>query len=449
MPEADDSFDPMKNGFQIERAASDSVLVAEPLDGDLRFLEKCLFVLIWGFPEPSQTFIQREMQQMARRGGRIRVLAGHRVARSDLDSSLSSIADDALYLGSVLRRFVAGIAYAIQHPRQFGDVLVWGLRLPHRTLSHRLRMATMVLVAASVADRVRESGFTYLHAHFAAYHTEFVMALSRLTGLPYGFTAHATGIWKDRNILAEKIAGARLVMTCSQYNADHLRNLATQNADVVHLVYHGLDMEEIREAPPIPAGKATRFLAVGRLVPKKGFADLIAAFARLIERGYDAHLTIFGDGPERAHLGALISRHGISEVVSMPGTVINRMVLEAIGQSNVFVAPSVRGPDGNLDGIPHVILEAMTMGRPVVASRISGIPEVVIPGETGLLTEPGNVDALADAMASLCSDRSFGEEMGRNARRLVVNRFDVSRNARLQLDLLAEAIRTREEANVG
>ncbi|MBW2261321.1 MAG: hypothetical protein JRG91_05040, partial [Deltaproteobacteria bacterium] len=192
-------------------------------------LPETLFVL-WGFPELSQTFIHREMTLMQELGVRVNVLAAHRVEHGDPDPSLRDISRRALTLGSPIGWGPRALLYAVRHPARFGRTLTWVLSRSHRTHVHRLRAIGVLAAAASIADDVTAGGYEYLHAHFAAFHTELAMDISRLTGIPYGVTGHAMGIWRDRNILEDKIEGARVVMTCTAYNAEHLRNIAPEHA---------------------------------------------------------------------------------------------------------------------------------------------------------------------------------------------------------------------------
>ncbi len=402
-------------------------------------MQHYLMVVLWGFPEPSQTFIQRELEEMHRQGCTVNMLAGHRVHRTDISPELEDIASRGIYLGHPAAWAIKGLGYAARHPVRFTSTLWWGVRLPHRTLFRHFRIIGLLLAAASVADRVRAMGFTYIHAHFASYHTEFAMCLSRLTGIPYGFTGHATGIWKDRNILAEKIADARVVLTCTRHNADHLRSLAPAHAEKVHLLFHGLAFERLPEPTPLPSGSTTYFTAIGRLVTKKGFTYLLDAAALLRDRGHDIHVNIIGDGPERERLTAQIERLGLQEHVTMLGAMPNRDVWDVLLRSHALVAPSVQAADGNMDGIPNVTLEAMAMARPVIGTELSGIPEVVIPGKTGLLAPPADAEALADAMAYMATHHEEAAAMGQEARAFVRAHFDLTTNTRVQIELLGEA----------
>jgi len=403
-------------------------------------LRQTLFI-VWGFPEPTQTFIHREMEHVQGSAGDVHVLAGYNVDRDDLSDELASIQSRTLYLGHPARWSARGLAWAARNPRKFAGTMRWAMSLPHRTAKHRARMSAMVLAAASVADEVQARGFTYLHAHFAAYQTELAMCLARFTGVPFGITSHAYDIWRDRNILAEKLGAARVMLTCTDYNAQHLRSIAPEHAQKVHLVYHGLDLERVGGVSPYPAGPRVRWIAIGRLIPKKGFDVLIDALARLEASGADFELVFVGDGPERPRLEALVAQHGLQARVTLRGALPNAEVWRLLRESHALVAPSIRDKDGDIDGIPNVTLEAMATGRPVVGTRLSGIPEVVRDGETGYLADPGDPLQLFEAMRRLGDDLDHAREMGLQARALIEASFDVAVNMATQVSLMRDAQR--------
>ncbi len=415
---------------------------AEGVDGDVEALSEILFVM-WGYPELTQTFIHRELQQLREEGGQLRLLAAHRVDRHDLDPTTAALAEAALYLGCPAEVGLRGHAWAVRHPVRFARLLRWVRRLPHRTRLHRARMSAMALAAAAAVNRVQETGCGYLHAHFAGYQTEWAACLSRLAGIPYGFTAHATDIYRDRNLLAEKIRDAQLVISCTQYNVDHLRAEAPDAADRVHLVRHGLDLSAFGPPVPPPVLDVPRWTAVGRLVEKKGFAHLIDAVAELEARGAPIQLTLLGGGPLEGALRKRIAERGIAHRVELRGAVENREVLATLAGCTGLVVPSVQARNGDVDGIPNVILEAAAMGRPVVASALSGIPEAVIHERTGLLVAPGDVAALASALEAVGRTREWAAMLGSRGRALVERDYDVVKNTARHRELLLRAVRTR------
>jgi glycosyltransferase involved in cell wall biosynthesis len=400
-------------------------------------LRRTAFV-VWGFPELTQTFIHRELLELERGTGPVHILAGPRRDASRQDPALRAIAERASYLGPAPLWATRGLAWALRHPLRFARTFAWLIALPHRSLGHRLRAAAMVLAAAALVGEVRARGVRYLHAHFAAYQTELTMALARLCELPWGATFHAVGIHRDRNLLPQKLQGARVVLTCTAHNAEHLRALCPSEAHKVRLVHHGLDLASVGAPTPQPCGSA-RFVAVGRLVPKKGLSHLIEAMALLKARGLRAELTIIGDGPERGALRALATRRGVAEHVRFAGALGHAQVLATMARSHALVAPSVRDRSGDVDGIPNVVLEAMACARPVVGSDLSGIPEVVEDGVTGLLVPAGDPEHLARALGLLSQDPALRQRLGRAARELIEARFDVHDSAQRQLAALGEA----------
>ncbi len=187
-----------------------------------------------------------------------------------------------------------------------------------------------------------------------------------------------------------------------------------------------------------------RRLAIGRMDPKKGFNMLIRAAQLLREKGEPFFITIVGDGPERARLEQEIRRWGLGRWIHMAGTLSNEEVFGHLVDAHALVAPSIQDRAGDLDGIPNVVIEAMAMGRPVVGSRLSGIPEVVHHHRTGLLVPPGEPEALAAAMAHLAQDRARLSNMGMQAKALVEERFDVRANVATQLSILDASLEATE-----
>lgn len=404
-------------------------------------LDSVLFC-VWGFPEPTQTFIHREFIEMELAGERIQVLASHRVAGPVESPQLQAIADRAVYFGPGWRWMLGGIFFGIRHPVKMSSVLGWVLTQPHRTFWHRVRGLGLVFAAASVSELVRRAGYRYLHAHFA-HHAELVMALARLNDLPWGATFHAVGIWRERNLLKQKVESAELIMTCTECNRHELLRHAPNASSTVHLVYHGLEAEVFSREGAAPSG-CKRYLTVGRLVEKKGLHVLLQAWAMLPSPR--PHLDIVGDGPWRTRLEDQARALDLGDSVGFLGRRPNHEVLDLMSRCRALIQPSLQGSNGDVDGIPNVIIEAMALRRPVIASAISGIPEVVLNEETGILVEARDEAALFRAILKLESSDEGLDEMGAAGRRLVQAHFDVRSNVAKQLALLEEARLGRKRA---
>ena len=404
-------------------------------------LARTLFIL-GVFPQLSQTFIYREFKEMRRQGLPINLFAETEEKATDLESGVLEIYRDTLFRGSYARRIPRALIRGAISENAFKSALYWALSLPHRTGYQRLRFLLALLTAIDLIPTVRRRGYRYFHAHFAGYQTEIAMCLSRLTGFPYGATWHSYGIFKDRNILLEKVQGARAILTCTRYNLEHLRRLAPKTSNRIHLAYHGVDLTSIPEPCFLKRKKAPSWLAVGRLIPKKGFHKLIDASALLRDRGVDFDVKIIGSGELETALRAQIDRMRLGRQVSLLGELPNERVFEIMGGSTGLVVPSVRDRDGNMDGIPNVILEAMAVGKPVIGSDLSGIPEVVVDRTTGILLPSGDTEKLADGMEELGSNPELAARLGREGRCFVEKHFDLSSNVVHQVKLITRACGT-------
>jgi len=380
------------------------------------------------FPQLSQTFVYRELEALVRGGHEVEILATRRrrLPAGQPSAALLDLCDRAAYCD------VASPGRALRLARRAAGAraraalaAMW--RLPHRSAFHRWRVAAAAAIAADVAPMLAARGTRYLHAHFAGFETELAMALSRLLGVPWGATWHAFDIYEDRNALAEKIGEAETIWSCTAANVAHLQAIAPEHAHKVRLAYHGLDLRHF--AAPVAPSRPRLVLGVGRLIEKKGFEHLLRAAALLAGRRRPIELRIVGEGERRPALERLRRDLGLSPSV-FGGAAGNREVIAAMRAAAVLAAPSVVARSGDVDGIPNVILEAMACGRPIVATRVSGIPEVVLDGETGFLVEPGDEVGLAEAIERILDAPELAERLGAAGRARIERDFDVDRNIR-------------------
>jgi glycosyltransferase involved in cell wall biosynthesis len=386
-----------------------------------------LVYVLGEFPALTQTFVRREIRELARQGLPPRVYCLSRARRGDDGSgSDADLAAAARLVPGPLspRTWTAGLARVLGSAggrRALRDAAA----LRSRGLRRRVRVLVNLLRAATVADEIRDAGASLVHAHFATSQAEVAFAVSRLTGIPFSFTAHARDIYADASALPQKLAAAAFVVTCTAANRDHLAGLAPEAAGRVHHVPHGVP------ASPAPAprdGGPPRVLAVGRLVPKKGFATFVDALAHTAAA---LEAVVIGDGPERGRLVARARRRGVA--VAFRGALAPEAVAREMAAADILVAPSVVAPGGDRDGIPNVVLEAMAAGLPVVAATTSGLPEAVEDGVTGLLVPASDPESLAAALDRLLADPAMRRRLGEAGRRRVQERYDLGTNvARLR-----------------
>jgi len=298
--------------------------------------------------------------------------------------------------------------------------------------------------AVLLAQLAGEHGISHLHAHFASVATTVARLAGRITGLPYSFTAHAKDIFHaevDPADLTRKFADAHHAVTISDYNLKHLRAVMGDAACArLHLVRNGIELARFpfRATAVRPhRHDAVRLLAVGRLVEKKGFALAIDAVGRLRDRGVACTLDIVGDGPLRADLQSAIEARGLTGTVRLLGPRTQDEVQELISDHDLFVAPFVVAQDGNADGLPTVLLEAMACGTPCVAADVTAVPEVVIDGVTGWLVPSGDLGALVDAVADAAASAEERRRRADAARDWVVARHDSTEQATRLRELAA------------
>jgi glycosyltransferase involved in cell wall biosynthesis len=294
-----------------------------------------------------------------------------------------------------------------------------------------------LLRASALADALlEEPEIRHLHAHFAHGTTTVAWLASTITGIPFSFTGHAKDIYSPSlnpaGLLRRKLAAARFAVTCTEANRRHLAALAPGAA--VHRVYHGLNADfsrlVARNGCPPALGEQLRLLAVGRLVPKKGFDVLLRACALVAAERADVELDIAGEsGEQEPELRPLVEEVGLGGRVRFRGALGQSELFDLYRRTSVLCAPSRVLSDGDRDGIPNVLVEAMACGLPVVATSISGIPELVEDGVNGLLVSPDDPHELAAAILRIAADPELARRLGSGGRVTVAERFDGERLA--------------------
>lgn len=382
------------------------------------------------FPVVSETFVLQEMRELIRQGETIVICS---LAPPDpaepTHHDARQLAGDVVYLPAPAARgpLLAGAGLALaRHPwraaRAAAEVLVLSLR--HRSTRH----GWCLLRAAWLYRRL--GPFDHVHAHFAHDPATVALLLARLAGTAFSFTAHARDIFQltPARALSHKVARARFVVTVCEYTRSYVRlqARAPDRAKVLRIP-NGIDHRRFTARTGQPTG-VPLLLCVARLVAKKGVATLIRACAVLAERGVAYRCQVVGDGPLRAPLAGLIADLGLTTRVRLLGALDQRAVLRSYGEAAVFVLPCRIADDGDRDALPVAILEAMSVGVPVIATPVAGIREVVRDGDTGLLVPPASPVALADAIERLLADRPLRTRLA-TAARPVADGFDLRASA--------------------
>ena len=377
--------------------------------------------------EWSQNFITRELTELNKLGLQMTIGARDVLERTDLDADERKLRSKYF----PIRENPFGLRYAVAHlvlaaTRPVNYLRAWKtlLLLKHKR-SKFPRGIICLFRAAGVAKEIERMGITIIHAHFLTAAGEMALYLSKLTGIPFGATAYAMDLYVDNSGLEGKLEHAAYVNGTTRYNEHFIARLMPEKPERALTLHYGVHTSG--EVAVRSTQEPFAFLAVGRLVPKKGFECLLDACVILKEKDCAFRCEIIGRGPLHESLLKRVQSLGLSDVVSLTGYVAPNEMANKYRSRDVLVAPCVVAGDGDMDGLPNVCLEAMSYGLPVISTTISGIPEVVEDRKNGWLVPPNDSVALAEAMAkAVVADDLM--EMRKAAHRMVLEKFDVRKN---------------------
>ena len=390
-----------------------------------------LGMILKGFPRISETFISNEIVLLEQLGYTIHIFSMRQPRENFSHDSVQQIKAAVDYLPETLLRplpkfLITNLMLAVDRPKRYGRALKVAVRRFMRTR----KSATLkhLFQAGYLVQRfLPNSGVVHLHAHFAHSPTSVALFASILSGLDFSFTAHAKDIYTSNPLqLAEKLREARFAVTCTEYNRQHLVNIADGNCAPVYRVYHGIDTrlfstgDDISETP----NEGYQLLTVARLIAKKGLPTVFRAIRILVDRGMAVEHTLIGDGDDREEILSLVKKLKLESVSKWLGVKPHKTVLDHYRRADLFVLGCEIASNGDLDGIPNVLLESMAMGVPVIATTVSAIPELVENGKTGLLVPPHQPKQMAQAMHRLLTDHQLREKVVQAGKMRVKSQFD-------------------------
>lgn len=398
--------------------------------------------LVKTYPKISETFILEEILGLERRGLSLGIFSLRRPSDEISHAACLRVRAPVAYVPGTRARelpvaLAAHLRLLLRRPRRYLAALAFALATPGRG---RIRE---FLQAGCLSDQLVAAGIGHLHAHFVSEPGGVAELVMRFSGIPYSLSAHAKDIYLSGDgALRRKLQAARFTVTCTESNCAYLAARVCPGTPLTR-IYHGVDAGRFVPARPAAGGDGQApplLLAVGRLRAKKGFATLVEACRLLRDDGIRLRCQIIGYGEERDRLRAQIAAAGLDGVVQLTGKLNQDQVIARYRAAQVFALPCQVADDGDRDGIPNVLLEAMAMELPVISTPVSGIPEVIEHGHNGLLVPPRHPGALAAAIARLIAEPDLGRRLGAAGRLTVQRQFSNEVNLGRLHDLLREAV---------
>ena len=382
------------------------------------------------FPLLSETFILNEIIELKRQGLDVAIFSLKKPDKNITHKEAEDLVGETCYLSnfsdqSKLKKaytyFYSHLYFFIRNPFRYSKALWFAYNIYGKLLGP-------FKIAGFYAFKLKSLRVKHVHAHFANTPSEFAMLISLISGLPYSFTPHAYDIFIRPNLIKEKINFADFVISKTEYNKRFLEEKHPGiDGKKIRVIHYGIDMRKFIPSKYYKERKLPfAILSVARLVEKKGHKYLLHACHILTKSGItDFVCKIIGDGPLKSDLEELALELGLSENVQFMGAFPSDRVVEVLKESDLFILPCVVAEDGDIDGMPNSLIEAMALGKPVISTNVSGVPELIKDG-SGILVPQRDSESLARAIEEIYSmTPEMRMKMGQKGCEIVKREFDI------------------------
>jgi colanic acid/amylovoran biosynthesis glycosyltransferase len=383
------------------------------------------------FPKLTETFILYEILAVQELGVTIELYPLMREHTQVMHAEAVPLVERAHFVPFISSSILtSNIRFMLKHPRRYFGTLWKGMRATWRSLNYFLGILAFFPKAVHMTRLMKQDGIQHIHAHFSNHPAAVAYMLHQLTGIPYSFTAHGADLHKIQHMLCEKTTDAAFVIAISSYNKDMIiEKCGEAMRDKVLIVHCGIDGKLFHPRTEEKPGDSFDILCIGSLQEVKGQTYLIEACRLLQNRRVDFMCHFAGDGKDMEKLQAQTSEAGLTDRIQFHGQVTRTQVLELLETADVVAMPSVPTREGKREGIPVALMEAMGSSIPVVASRLSGIPDLVDGEQNGILIEPRNSTEMADALERLYQDPTLRQRLGQAGREKVIREFELNTSA--------------------
>jgi colanic acid/amylovoran biosynthesis glycosyltransferase len=396
------------------------------------------------FPHLPETFILREMIEMENLGWEIclypLVLQEQSVTHPAVKKFEQRAHSLPFISGPILS---ANLSALFHHPGLYFRLLGTIIKENSSSAKFLVRALAVFPKCVLMARMMQKEGIQHIHAHYATHPALAAWIINQLTSIPYSVTAHAHDIYVEKPMLGTKLRNSAFVVAISEFNKKYLIDyLGEWIRSKIHVIHCGVQLEDYENRSENPSDKIFQILNIGSLQPYKGQKYLIYACAKLIQDGIPIHCSIIGGGELFTELSAQINLLGLESTVELMGARTQDEIAKLLPKADCYVQPSIVTANGKMEGIPVSLMEAMACSVPVIATSISGVPELVQDQVTGLLVPPDNVDALVLAIKSIYKDTLSRKRMTKRGRELVKQQFSLSKNVIELSELLKTSLET-------
>jgi glycosyltransferase involved in cell wall biosynthesis len=399
--------------------------------------------LLRSYPRLSQTFVLNEILALEQIGVSIQIFALTNPHEKTVQMQVNQVRASIQYLDEAVqsRAFEAMLRENFEVARRHLKGYFWGLFYiainkqidQGYTVSNRWQcflQAVHFIYLLILEEQKTGKRIDHLHAHFAHDPTLIAYLVHHITDIPFSFTAHARDLYQvPEKVLMDRIQDARAVVTCCGANLEYLNQIAPSQKSKFSLVYHGVNLDDFHPSPNSDAGRDSKYpliLSIGRLVEKKGFQDLLQSLFLVKQRGEYFHCSIYGDGPLCKPLQQWIEDNDMTDEIMLMGDRTQQELISVFQNATLFILTPVQTEDGDRDGIPNVLLEAMAVGLPVISTAVAGIPELVDHDENGLLYQPHDVEGISSGILELLGNAEKRSQFGAAASKKVKEQFDLA-----------------------
>jgi len=392
------------------------------------------------YPALTNTFIYREVLALEQRGFDIATFGIWKPDKQKLSPESRPLVDTTNYVFPLRwgNLFKSHLHYLLTCPRKYLGTALFVLTRPNESLNNRKRTLGHFIEAIYLAPEMERRGVRHIHAHFTINAASIALILARLLDISFSFTAHNI-FFTDRILIIDKLREARFIASISEFSRQYLMRLLPGGKidDKIHIIHCGLESQDFTPSTERPANDPSLILFVAQLAERKGTPYLVEACRILRDRGVQFRCVIIGGGPQLGLVQTLVSRYDLINYVELTGPLFQEQLKPYLADADVFTLPCITAANGDMDGVPVSLMEAMAKEIAVVSTIVSGIPELIQDNENGLLVTEKDSIALANALQRLIEEPELRTRLGENGRQKIAQEFDVHKNAE-QLAFLFE-----------